>query len=103
VPQADVVLDCCDNFATRQAVNAPACGMASRWCRARPSGWTGRSAVYDTRSPGIALLRLRVPAHRCRSKKPAAPPWGCLRPLVGIIGSLQAAEALKLLTGAGTP
>jgi sulfur carrier protein ThiS adenylyltransferase len=40
-PKADVVLDCCDNFATRHAVNAACVHTASRWCLARPSGWTG--------------------------------------------------------------
>ncbi|MFT3719470.1 HesA/MoeB/ThiF family protein [Pseudorhodoferax sp.] len=100
VAAADVVLDCCDNFATRQAVNA-AC---VRWRRPLVSGaairFDAQLAVFDPRDPASPCYACLFP--------PDSPPeetrcatMGVLAPLVGVVGSLQAMEALKLLSGAG--
>ena len=102
-PQADVVLDCSDNFATRQAVNAACVAPpAGRWCRARRIGFDAQISVYDT---APAPMRPAMPASsrpRPRFEETRCATMGVFAPLVGIIGSMQAAEALKLLAGIGT-
>jgi molybdopterin/thiamine biosynthesis adenylyltransferase len=100
VQAADVVLDCSDNFKTRQAVNA-AC---VRYARPLVSGaaiqFDGQISVYDTREQDAPCYACTFPPDatfeevRCST-------MGVFAPLVGIIGSMQAAEALKLLSGVG--
>ncbi len=102
VAQADVVLDCCDNFATRHAINA-AC---VKHCKPLVSGaairFDGQVCVYDPRD-------LHSPCYACVFPPEASfeetrcATMGVFAPLVGIIGAMQAAEALKLLSGAGRP
>jgi adenylyltransferase/sulfurtransferase len=100
VAAADVVLDCSDNFATRHAVNR-AC-VAHR--RALVSGagvrFDGQISVYD-------LRRADSPCYACLFPEDAEPEemrcavMGVFAPLTGIIGTMQAAEALKLVAGLG--
>jgi molybdopterin-synthase adenylyltransferase len=100
VPQADVVLDCSDNFRTRQAVNAACVRHRRPLVSGAAIGWDAQVSVYDARqsdAPCYACLFPPEAAH----EDVACATMGVLAPLVGIIGSLQAAEALKLLTGAG--
>ncbi len=102
VQQADLVLDCTDNFATRHAINR-AC---VRYQRPLVSGAAirldGQIAVYDSRSA-------RSPCYACVFPESALPEearcatMGVFAPLVGIVGTVQAAEALKLLCGVGEP
>ncbi len=102
VARADVVLDCTDNFATRHAANR-AC---VRHRRALVSGagvrFDGQISVFDLRrddSPCYACLfpeDATIEEERCAV-------MGVFAPLTGIIGATQAAEALKLLAGAGEP
>ena len=100
VPQADVVLDCSDNFATRQAVNAACVRHARPLVSGAAVRFDGQISVYDTRdgqSPCYACVfppDADVDEVRCAT-------MGVFAPLVGIIGTMQAAEALKLLSGAG--
>jgi len=100
LPQADLVLDCSDNFHTRQAVNA-ACVRHGRplvWGAA--TGWDGQLASHDFRdalSPCYACLF--PPDGRFQDVTCAE--LGVLAPLVGMVGSLQAVEAIKLLVGVG--
>jgi molybdopterin/thiamine biosynthesis adenylyltransferase len=101
VAQADVVLDCSDNFETRQAVNAACVRAGVPLVAGAAIAFDGQVSVYDTR-------RDDAPCYACAFPADAAPPevrcatLGVFAPLVGIIGSLQAAEALKLLAGVGT-
>ena len=100
VAAADVVLDCSDNFATRHAVNR-AC-VAHR--RALVSGagvrFDGQISVYD-------LRRADSPCYACLFPEDAEPEemrcavMGVFAPLVGIIGTFQAMEAIKLVAGVG--
>ena len=102
VAQADVVLDCCDNFATRHAINAACVKHRKPLVSGAAIRFDGQICVYDPReakSPCYACIfspDTTFEETRCAT-------MGVFAPLVGIIGSLQAAEALKLLSGVGRP
>ena len=101
VPQADVVLDCSDNFLTRQAVNA-ACVVHRRpLVSGAAVGFDGQIAVYDTRGADTPCYACVFPPEATVEEINCAT-MGVFAPLVGIIGCMQAAEALKLLAGIGT-
>ena len=98
VPQAHVVIDCTDNFATRQAINRACVQHRVALVSGAAIGFDAQLSVYAPGGPCYACLF-----------PPQAPPeevrcatMGVFAPLVGIIGSVQAAEALKLLAGVGT-
>jgi molybdopterin/thiamine biosynthesis adenylyltransferase len=101
VAAADVVVDCSDNFATRHAVNAACVQHGKPLVSGAAIGYDGRNAVYDSRRPDAPCYACVFPAEssfeevRCST-------MGVFAPLVGIIGTMQAAEALKLLAGVGT-
>ena len=101
VAAADVVLDCSDNFPTRQAVNAACVAQRRPLVSGAAIGLDGQIAVWDARTgelPCYACLfppTAEVPEVRCAT-------MGVFAPLVGIIGTMQAAEALKLLVGVGS-
>jgi molybdopterin/thiamine biosynthesis adenylyltransferase len=100
VPQADVVLDCCDNFRTRHAVNAACVKHGKPLVSGAAIGWDAQISVYDSRqtqAPCYACIFPPDAAH----EDVACSTMGVFAPLVGIVGSVQAAEALKLLAGAG--
>jgi len=100
VAQADVVLDCCDNFATRQAINAACFKHRIPLVSGAAIRFDGQISVYDARdssSPCYACIfspTTTFEETRCAT-------MGVFAPLVGIIGSMQAAEALKLLSKTG--
>ena len=97
----DVVLDCSDNFATRQAVNAACVKHTRPLVSGAAIGFDGQISVYDTRSADAPCYACVFPPEstfeevRCST-------MGVFAPLVGIIGSMQAAEALKLIAGIGS-
>jgi molybdopterin/thiamine biosynthesis adenylyltransferase len=101
VPEADVVLDCSDNFATRHAVNAACVKHGRPLVAGAAIGFDGQISVYDRR-PGHD-----GPCYGClfppgaEYEEVACATMGVFAPLVGIIGTMQAAEALKLLAGVG--
>jgi molybdopterin/thiamine biosynthesis adenylyltransferase len=101
VADADVVLDCCDNFATRQAVNAACVAHGKPLVSGAAIGFDGQVSVFDTRRPEMPCYACLFPPDRPAEEARCAT-MGVWAPLVGIIGSLQAAEALKLLAGVGT-
>jgi molybdopterin/thiamine biosynthesis adenylyltransferase len=100
VRAADVVLDCSDNFATRHALNR-AC-VAARKPLVSGAGirFDGQVAVFD-------LRRADAPCYHCLFAEDAeaaeerCATMGVFAPLVGIVGTFQALEAIKLLTGIG--
>jgi len=102
VAQADVVLDCCDNFATRQMINAACVRHAKPLVSGSAIQMDGQITVYDTRDAAS-------PCYACVFSPKVAPEearcatMGVFAPLVGIIGTMQAAEALKLIAQAGEP
>lgn len=102
LPVSDLVVDCTDNFATRQAINRACVAHRVPLVSGAAIGFDGQVGVYDTRQP-------QAPCYACLFP-PETPPeemrcatLGVFAPLVGIIGAVQAAEALKLLAGVGEP
>jgi molybdopterin/thiamine biosynthesis adenylyltransferase len=101
LPQVDVVLDCCDNFATRHVINAACVKHGKPLVSGAAIRFDGQLAVYDPRQPDSPCYACVFPPDDAFEETRCAT-MGVFAPLVGIIGSMQAAEALKLLSGAGT-
>jgi molybdopterin/thiamine biosynthesis adenylyltransferase len=102
LPDVDVVLDCTDNFRTRHLVNAACVKQRKPLVSGAAIGFDGQVSVYDTRQTDAPCYACLFPPDAAYEEV-ACSTMGVFAPLVGIIGSVQAAEALKLLTGAGTP
>ena len=102
VARADVVVDCSDNFATRHAINR-AC-VAHRRPLVSGAGvrFDGQVAVFDLRRPDSPCYHCLFPEEGELEETRCAV-MGVFAPLVGIIGTVQAAEALKLVAGVGEP
>ena len=100
VADADVVVDCSDNFATRQAVNAACVRQQKPLVAGAAIGFDGQISVYDTRRADSPCYACAFPANSA-FEEVACSTMGIFAPLVGIIGSMQAAEALKLVAGIG--
>ena len=100
VRDADVVIDCSDNFKTRHAVNAACVAHKKPLVSGAAIGFDGQISVYDTRDAEAPCYACLFPAEATYEEAQCAT-MGVFAPLVGIIGSVQAAEALKLLTGVG--
>ncbi|HZF79891.1 MAG TPA: HesA/MoeB/ThiF family protein [Rubrivivax sp.] len=98
VPQADVVLDCSDNFRTRHAVNAACVRDRKPLVAGAAIGWDAQISVYDCRLANAPCYACVFPPDAA-FEDVACSTMGVLAPLVGIVGSMQAAEALKLLLG----
>jgi molybdopterin/thiamine biosynthesis adenylyltransferase len=98
VAQADVVVDCSDNFATRQAVNAACVAHRRPLVSGAAIGFDGQVSVYDVRQPDAPCYACLFPP-QAQVEEVRCATMGVFAPLVGIIGSMQAAEALKLLLG----
>lgn len=101
VARADVVLDCSDNFQTRHAVNAACVAARKPLVSGAAIGFDGQISVYDVRDAEAPCYACLFPQESTFEEVRCAT-MGVFAPLVGIIGSLQAAEALKLLAGTGT-
>lgn len=102
VAQADVVLDCCDNFTTRHAINAACVKHGKPLVSGAAIRFDGQVCVYDPRDAQSPCYACVFPADSTFEETRCAT-MGVFAPLVGIIGSVQAAEALKLISGAGRP
>ena len=108
VAAADVVIDCSDNFATRHQVNAACVTHGKPLVSGAAIGFDGQISVYDTRDAIGSTDPTAPPCYACLFPPGATfeevrcATMGVFAPLVGIIGSMQAAEALKLLAGVGS-
>ena len=100
VAAADVVVDCSDNYATRQAVNAACVQHGRPLVSGAAIRFDGQVSTFDTRDAASPCYACVFPAD-ASPEETACSTLGVFAPLVGIIGSVQAAEALKLLTGIG--
>ena len=104
VAQADVVLDCSDNFDTRYAVNRACLAQRKPLVSGAAIQFDGQVSVFDFRRED-ASEQTNAPCYNClfpedsQAAELRCATTGVFAPLVGIIGALQAAEALKLLIG----
>jgi adenylyltransferase/sulfurtransferase len=102
VNQADIVVDATDNFATRHAINRACVQFHKPLVSGAGVRFDGQVAVFD-------LRRKDSPCYNClfpedgEAEEMRCAVMGVFAPLVGIIGSIQAAEALKLIMGVGEP
>lgn len=100
LPDIDVVVDCTDNFASRFLLNRLCKQSRTPLVSAAAIRWEGQVSVFDTRQP-------EAPCYRCLYDEDGAnTPQNCsengvLSPLLGLMGSIQAIETIKLLSGAG--
>ena len=102
VANADVVLDCCDNFATRHAINAACVNHGKPLVSGAAIRFDGQITVYNPRVPTAPCYACIFPPD-AELEETRCATMGVFAPLVGIIGSMQAAEALKLIVGTGQP
>ena len=100
VARADVVVDCCDNFATRHAVNRACVRARKPLVSGAAIRFDGQIAVFDARDPlGPCYHCLFGEGDELEETRCAV--MGVFAPLVGIVGATQAAETLKLVAGVG--
>ena len=100
VAQADVVLDCSDNFATRHAVNRACVRHGKPLVSGAAIRFDGQLGVFDLSKPGSPCYSCLFPEDT-RVEEAQCSTMGVFAPLTGVIGALQAMEALKLLAGVG--
>ncbi len=100
VGSADVVLDCCDNFATRHAVNRACVTARKPLVSGAAIRFDGQVAVFDPRDPASPCYHCLFGESEGLEETRCAV-MGVFAPVVGIVGATQAAEALKLVAGAG--
>jgi molybdopterin/thiamine biosynthesis adenylyltransferase len=99
VGQADLIVDACDNFTTRFAINSACIEHGKPLVSGAAIRMEGQVTVFDSRNP-------TSPCYQCLysqgdDEDASCSENGVMAPLVGIIGSVQAMEAIKLLTGIG--
>jgi len=101
VPTVQVVVDCCDNFETRQAVNAACVKHQVPLVSGAALRMDGQLAVYDARDDKSPCYACIFPPDQVPEEVRCAT-MGVLAPLVGVIGTMQAMETVKLITGMGS-
>ena len=102
VSDADVVIDATDNFASRHAINRACVKFHKPLVSGAGVRFDGQVAVFDLRDAASPCYNCLFPEEGDLEEMRCAV-MGVFAPLVGIIGSVQAAEALKLLMGVGQP
>ncbi|MES2530973.1 MAG: molybdopterin-synthase adenylyltransferase MoeB [Pseudomonadota bacterium] len=98
VSQADVVIDCSDNFATRHAVNKASVAHRKPLVAGAAIRFDGQLSVYDSRNAESPCYACVFPPDS-EFEETRCAVMGAFAPVVGTIGTLQAGEALKLLAG----
>ena len=101
VPTATVVLDCCDNFKTRHAVNRACVRHKVPLVSGAVIRFDGQISVFDPRRQDGPCYSCLFPQDQ-GFEDAACSTMGVFAPLVGVIGAMQAAEALKLVMQVGT-
>ena len=102
LPSVDIVLDCTDNFQTRQLINASCVKYQKPLVSGSALRFDGQVSVFDPKNPNS-------PCYACifspdeSFEEVSCASMGIFSPLVGIIGAIQAAQALQVLIGFGEP
>jgi adenylyltransferase/sulfurtransferase len=102
VKSADVVVDACDNFATRHAVNRACVAHRKPLVSGAAIRFAGQLAVFDLRLDNSPCYHCLFPDLEAEDGERCAL-MGVFAPLTGMIGSLQAGEAIRLLLGTPSP
>ena len=100
IQQHDLVLDCCDNLQTRQAVN--------RYCHQQRKPLVSGAAIRCEGQVSSFSMQPGTPCYHCMSRYFGEQNLSCMQagvlaPLVGVIGAMQAMEGIKMLSGFGQP
>ena len=101
VARADIILACCDNFATRHELNQLCLTLRKPLVNGAVNGFGGQLSVFDFRREDSPCYHCLFPEGEGEGEEPLSP--GVFAPLVGMIGTMQAAETLKLILGIGQP
>jgi molybdopterin/thiamine biosynthesis adenylyltransferase len=98
----DIVLDGCDNFETRYLVNRSCVALGKPLVSGALTQWEGQLSIFDPKNaaPCYQCIFPQAPAPELA---PSCAEAGVIGPLPGVIGSMMAVEAIKLITGAGAP
>lgn len=95
----DVILDCSDNFATRFLLNDVAIHLKKPLLSASVQGFAGQIGVFKGHEKNHACYRCLFPETPPKGMVPSCPEAGVYGPIVGLMGTWQAAEAMKELAG----
>lgn len=101
IQQATVVLDCTDNYRTRQAINAACVQQRVPLVSGAAIRFDGQISVFDRRRPGAACYACLFSPDE-QFEEVSCSTMGVFSPLVGIIGAMQATEALKIIARIGS-
>ncbi|WP_417285152.1 HesA/MoeB/ThiF family protein [Comamonas sp.] len=102
IPQASVVLDCTDNYQTRHLINAACVRHKTPLIEGAAIRLDGQLMVIDPREPDAPCYACIFPPD-AQFQEVQCSTMGVFAPIVGLIGTMQAAEALKLIAGFGKP
>jgi len=98
----DLILDGTDNFETRYLANAAAVAQGKPLISGALSQWEGQLGVFDP-ARGAPCYQCIFPEEPAPGLAPSCAEAGVLGPLPGVVGAMMAAEAIKIITGAGAP
>ena len=100
LPSVDIVLDCTDNFLTRQLINASCVKHRTPLVSGSALRFDGQISVFDSRNISSSCYACIFSPDE-KFEEVSCSSMGIFSPLVGIIGSIQAAQALQMLIGFG--
>lgn len=98
VSDFDIVIDGCDNFETRYLVNETCVALAKPLVSGALSQWEGQISIFDP-SQGTPCYQCIFPQKPAEGLAPSCAEAGVFAPLPGVVGSMMAAEAMKLIIG----
>jgi len=102
ISEYDLVLDGTDNFETRYLVNRVCVASKVPMISGALSQWEGQMSVFDP-AHGAPCYQCIFPQAPAAHLAPSCAEAGVIGPLPGVVGSMMAVEAIKVITGAGTP
>ena len=102
VAQVDVVLDCSDNFATRHALNRACVRHGKPLVSGAAIRFDAQLMVFDLSKPDSPCYACLFPED-AQVEEAQCSTMGVFAPVTGVIGAMQAMEALKLVAGIGSP